>query len=77
MLNGASLLKWKVVFTKQTQKDTKKLASAGLKPKADELIRIRQVNPFLIPPLYEKLVCDLTGACSRRVNITPTYLSIA
>jgi toxin YoeB len=69
MLNGASLVKWKVVFTKQAQKDAKKLASAGLKPKAEELLKILQNNPFQIPPPYEKLVGDLSGAYSRRINI--------
>ena len=62
-------MKWKVVFTKQAQKDAKKLASAGLKPKAEELIQILKNNPFKIPPPYEKLVGDLTGAYSRRINI--------
>jgi Txe/YoeB family toxin of toxin-antitoxin system len=69
VLNGASLVKWKVVFTKQAQKDAKKLVSAGLKPKAEELLKILNDNPFKTPPPYEKLVGDLTGAYSRRINI--------
>lgn len=62
-------MKWKVVFTKQAQKDAKKLVSAGLKPKAEELLKILNDNPFKTPPPYEKLVGDLTGAYSRRINI--------
>ncbi len=69
MLDGAFLVKWKVVFTKHAQKDARKLASAGLKPKAEELLQILKDNPFKIPPPYEKLVGDLTGAYSRRINI--------
>ena len=60
---------WKVVFTKQAQKDAKKLVAAGLKPKAQKLIEIIQKNPFQNPPRYEKLVGDLSGAYSRRINI--------
>ena len=60
---------WQIVYTKQAQKDAKKLASAGLKPKALELLEILQKNPFQTPPPFEKLVGDLFGACSRRVNI--------
>ena len=60
---------WKLYFTKQAQKDAKKLASAGLKPKAQELIEILATNPFQNPPPYEKLVGDLDGAYSRRINI--------
>jgi len=62
-------VKWKLVYTKQAQKDAKKLASAGLKPKAQELLRILEHNPFQVPPRYEKLVGDLAGAYSRRINI--------
>ena len=69
MLVGASLVKWKVVFTKQAQKDAKKLSSAGLKTKAVELLKILETNPYQIQPPYEKLVGDLTGAYSRRINI--------
>jgi len=69
MLSGAFLVKWALVYTKQAQKDAKKLVSAGLKPKAEELLRILQGNPFQTPPRYEKLVGDLAGAYSRRINI--------
>jgi len=61
--------KWKVVFTKQAQKDAKKLSQSGLRPQADKLLKILEQNPFQNPPLYEKLVGDLSGACSRRINI--------
>jgi toxin YoeB len=60
---------WKLVYTKQAKKDAKKLAQSGLKPKAEELLDILQNNPFQNPPPYEKLVGDLTGAYSRRINI--------
>ena len=60
---------WQLVYTRQAQKDAKKLASAGLRPKALELLEILQKNPFQNPPPFEKLVGDLFGACSRRLNI--------
>jgi len=60
---------WKVVFTKQAQKDAKKLSTAGLKSKAEEIIDILKINPYQNPPSYEKLVGDLSGAYSRRLNI--------
>ncbi len=60
---------WKLVFTKEAQKDARKLASAGLKPKTEKLLEILVVNPFQAPPSYEKLVGDLAGAYSRRINI--------
>lgn len=62
-------MSWKVLFTKQAQKDARKLASAGLKPKAEELLEILKTNPFQKPPPYEKLAGDLSGAYSRRINI--------
>ncbi|NCO54027.1 MAG: Txe/YoeB family addiction module toxin [Bacteroidetes bacterium] len=61
--------KWKIVYTKQAQKDAKKLFSAGLKNKAETLLDILKKNPFSKPPPYEKLVGDLAGAYSRRINI--------
>jgi toxin YoeB len=61
--------KWRLVYTRQAQKDAKKLASAGLKPKAIELLNILAIDPFQSPPSYEKLVGDLAGAYSRRINI--------
>lgn len=60
---------WRVVFTKQAQKDAKKLSASGLKPKAEKIIEILRRNPFETPPPFEKLVGDLTGAYSRRLNI--------
>jgi len=62
-------VKWKLVFTKQAQKDAKKLAAAGLKPRAQQLLDILSKNPYQSPPPYEKLVGDLSGAYSRRINI--------
>lgn len=60
---------WELAYTKQAQKDATKLASAGLKPKALELLSILASNPFQNPPPCEKLVGDLNGAYSRRINI--------
>ena len=62
-------MSWELVFTKQAQKDAKKLASSGLKPKAESLLAILKKNPFQNPPPYEKLIGDLAGAYSRRINI--------
>lgn len=61
-------MSWQLVFAKHAQKDAPKLASAGLKPKAQELLALIQDNPFQNPPPYEKLVGDLAGAYSRRLN---------
>jgi Txe/YoeB family toxin of toxin-antitoxin system len=63
------LVTWKLVYTRQAQKDAKKLAAAGLKEKAVELFEILERNPYETPPPYEKLKGDLTGACSRRINV--------
>lgn len=60
---------WRLVYAKQAQKDAHKLASAGLKDKAQLLLDILAVNPLQTPPPYEKLVGDLAGAYSRRINI--------
>lgn len=60
---------WKIVYTKQAQKDAKRLVSSGLKQKAEKLLELLKKNPFENPPEYEKLVGDLTGAYSRRINI--------
>jgi len=60
---------WKIVFTRQAQKDAEKLASSGLKPKANDLIELLRRDPFQTPPPFEKLVGDLAGAYSRRINI--------
>jgi Txe/YoeB family toxin of toxin-antitoxin system len=60
---------WRLVYTKQAQKDAKKIAASGLKAKAETIIQILRDNPYQNPPPYEKLVGDLAGAFSRRVNI--------
>jgi Txe/YoeB family toxin of toxin-antitoxin system len=60
---------WSIVFTKQAQKDAKKLASSNLKPQAQRLLDIMAENLFQNPPPYEKLIGDLAGAYSRRINI--------
>ena len=63
------MVKWRLVYTRQAQKDAKKLAEAGLKEKAVALLQILEIDPFQSPPPYEKLVGDLSGAYSRRINI--------
>ena len=60
---------WRVVFTKQAQKDAKKLAAAGLRSKAETQVDILRENPYKRPPAFEKLLGDLSGAYSRRINI--------
>jgi toxin YoeB len=60
---------WQLVFTKQAQKDAKKIAHSGLKPQAERLLELLKENPFETPPPYEKLLGDLSGAYSRRINI--------
>ena len=62
-------MSWTIVYTKQSQKDAKKLASSNLKPQAQRLLEIIAKDPFQNPPPYEKLVGDLAGAYSRRINI--------
>jgi len=60
---------WRLVFTKQAKKDAKKLSHSGLKPQTERLLDILREDPYQTPPSYEKLVGDLAGACSRRINI--------
>ena len=60
---------WRVVFTKQARKDANKISASGLRSKAEKLIDILRKNPYQTPPPFEKLIGDLTGACSRRINI--------
>lgn len=60
---------WQVVFAKQALKDAKKLAATGLKSKAQELLAVLNADPFQNPPPFEKLVGDLAGTYSRRINI--------
>lgn len=63
------MVDWKLVFTKQAQKDAKKIAQSGLKPQTERMLEILKTNPYQNPPPYEKLLGDLSGACSRRINI--------
>lgn len=63
------MVAWWVVFTRQAEKDAKKLSAAGLRPKAEALLEVLRRNPYQNSPPYEKLVGDLTGAYSRRINI--------
>lgn len=60
---------WQVVFTRQAAKDAKRVARAGLRPQAEKLLAVLAADPFRNPPPYEKLVGDLAGAYSRRINI--------
>jgi Txe/YoeB family toxin of toxin-antitoxin system len=60
---------WQLRYTKAAQKDAKNIAAAGLKDKALALLAILEINPFQTPPPYERLVGDLAGSCSRRINI--------
>jgi toxin YoeB len=60
---------WQIVFTKQAQKDARRLAGSGLRPKAERLLALLAEDPFQKPPPFEKLLGDLTGAYSRRINI--------
>jgi len=62
-------VKWRVVFTKQAQKDAKKLAAAELRSRAERLLNILRENPYQTPPPFEKLIGDLAGVYSRRINI--------
>jgi toxin YoeB len=61
--------KWRIVFTRQAQRDARKIAASGLRQKVERLLAILSENPFRTPPPYEKLVGDLSGAYSRRINI--------
>ena len=62
-------MSWELVYSNQALKDAKKLKAAGLKPKAEELLEILKINPLQNPPSFEKLIGDLAGAYSRRINI--------
>jgi Txe/YoeB family toxin of toxin-antitoxin system len=69
MPEGSGLVSWQLVYTTQARRDAKKLARSGLRPQAERLLELLKVNPYQKPPPYEKLVGDLAGACSRRINI--------
>ena len=60
---------WRIVFSRQAQKDAKKLTAAGLRPKTEKLLNLMRENPFVKPPRYEKLVGDLSGCYLRRITI--------
>ncbi len=60
---------WRLVYTRQAQRDAKKLNSSGLKPKTERLLAILATDPYRSPPPFEKLVGDLAGAYSRRINV--------
>ncbi|MES9870043.1 MAG: Txe/YoeB family addiction module toxin [Sedimenticola sp.] len=62
-------MSWRLIYTKHAQKDAKKLAASGLKKKAQTLLKLLEDDPYQNPPPYEKLVGDLSGAYSRRINI--------
>ena len=63
------MVRYKLYFTRQAQKDAKKLSRAGLRPQTEKLLRIIERNPFTLYPPYEKLLGDLSGTFSRRINI--------
>ena len=69
MQREARMVKWKIVYTRQAQRDARKLAASGLREKAETLLDILSEDPFKSPPPYEKLVGDLSGAYSRRISI--------
>ena len=62
-------MSWRLVYTKQAKKDAKKLSHSGLKPQAERFLDILREDSYRTPPPYERLVGDLSGACSRRINI--------
>lgn len=63
------MVRWELAFSKQALKDAKKVKAAGLKPRVEELLALLEKDPFQSPPSFEKLVGDLAGAYSRRINI--------
>jgi Txe/YoeB family toxin of toxin-antitoxin system len=69
MRRQAQVVNWRLVYTRQAQRDAKKLAASGLRPKAEALLEILARNPFADSPPFEKLLGDLSGAHSRRINI--------
>jgi Txe/YoeB family toxin of toxin-antitoxin system len=69
MQRGTGVVSWQLIFTRQAQKDAKKIAAAGLRPKVEILLKILSGDPFQQPPPFEKLVGDLEGAYSRRITI--------
>ena len=63
------MVNWSLVYTTQAKRDARKLSRSGLKPQAEKLLKILSKNPYQSPPPFERLVADLAGACSRRINI--------
>jgi Txe/YoeB family toxin of toxin-antitoxin system len=63
------MVKWRIVYTMQAQRDARKIATAGLRQQAEKLLNVLSRNPFQTPPPYEKLLGDLSGSYSRRINI--------
>ncbi len=63
------MVNWKIVYTRQAQKDARKIAAVGLRLKAERLLEILSEDPFQTPPPFEKLIGDLSGVYSRRINI--------
>lgn len=62
-------MSWRLIYTKYAKKDAKRLSHSGLKPQAERLLDILREDPYRTPPPYERLVGDLAGTCSRRINI--------
>lgn len=62
-------MRWQLVFTKHAKRDAKKLARSGLKPQAERILNLLKEDPYRTPPTYEKLIGDISGACSRRISI--------
>ncbi len=69
------MVEWKIVYTRQAQKDARKIVAAGLRPKAEKLLEVLSRDPFQTLPTFEKLVGDLSGAYSRRINIQHRLVS--
>jgi toxin YoeB len=69
MRQQTQVVTWRLFYTRQAQRDAKKLAASGLRPKAEALLEILAKDPFADPPPFEKLLGDLSGAYSRRINI--------
>ena len=69
MQREARMVEWKIVYTRQAQRDARNIAAAGLRPKAERILEILSPNPYQSPPPFEKLLGDLSGAYSRRINI--------
>lgn len=69
MQRETRMVKWNIVFTRQAQRDARKIAASGLRPKVENLLTLLSEDPFKSPPPFEKLAGDLSGAFSRRINI--------